>query len=368
MVPNMGKNILTIRSCKNMSVKFNVNNIGPPVKRVIRSSGIIKIPTKFNSTNFFKLRGNGLPTGRDFMFIPKRIDQLGNDGGIFFNIVDINTALVQIINTNPQNVYLFKTSKLNIVQNYKKENCYLTNEKDTVFLTVNFCNYKPTETNWFKKIVKAGIMILTVYQAVVNSVTEFVISTGITVYGDIPIIQIQLADVTEVYPRLWENDGSTVRVPPEKCMSIDTLPDVKIKTIEIYPLKPIDRQMVDDIFDKLHEQRRMEYTTQPTFHGYPVFVVWRRIRKERKKRVVINIRGFNKITVTNFYPMPLQSDIIFIITGCQYISVFDVTGFFHQWLIRVIDRHEFIVVSHRNQKQFNVAIMGFKNSPPYIQK
>ena len=32
MVPNIGKNVLTIGNCKNMSVKFNINNIGPPVK------------------------------------------------------------------------------------------------------------------------------------------------------------------------------------------------------------------------------------------------------------------------------------------------------------------------------------------------
>ena len=295
------------------------------------------------------MRGNGLPTGRDFIFIPKEIDQLGNDGGILFYIVDINTLL----NTNPQTVYLFKNRKLNIVQNDEKENCYLTNGKDTVFLKVNFENHK---MNWYKRIVKTGIMILIVYQAVINSVTEFVISINIT------------ADVTEIYPRLWENDGSTVRVPPEKWMPIDILPDVKIKATKTYFLGPVDRQMVDDIFDKLHAQKRMEFISQPTFHGYPVFVVWRTIRKKRKRRVVINIRGFNKITVTDFYLMPLQSEIIFTITGCQYISVFDATGFFYQWLVRVIDRHKFTVVSHRSQKQFNVIIMGFKISPPYVKK
>ena len=93
------------------------------------------------------------------------------------------------------------------------------------------------------------------------------------------------------------------------------------------------------------------------------------IRRERKNRVIINIRGLNKVTITDFYFMPLQSKIVSAIIGCQYISVFDATGFFHQWLlVRVIDRHKSTVVSHRNQKQFNVTMMNFKNSPPYIQK
>ena len=38
--------------------------------------------------------------------------------------------------------------------------------------------------------------------------------------------------------------------------------------------------------------------------------------KNEKKRVVIDIRGFNKITVTNFYFMPLQTDIKFAMAGC----------------------------------------------------
>ena len=66
--------------------------------------------------------------------------------------------------------------------------------------------------------------------------------------------------------------------------------------------------------------------------------------------------------------MPLQTDITFAITGCQFISVFDATGFSHQWLVRVINRYKFTVVSHRGQKQFNVAVMGFKKNPFYIKK
>ena len=132
-------------------------------------------------------------------------------------------------------------------------------------------------------------------------------------------------------------------------MPINILFDVKIKTVKIYSLKSVDRQIVNKFFDKLHAQKRMEFITQLTFHGYPVFVIWRTIRGERKKRVVIDIRGFNKITVTNFDFIPLQSEIISANTGCQYISIFDAAVFFHQWLVRLSDRHKFTVVSYRGQ-------------------
>ena len=81
IIPDIGKSNLTIENCKNMTAKLNVRNIG---KRMVRFNGVIKIPAKSTSVIPFKLRGkNGaLPLGRDFMFILKRIDQLGNDGGV----------------------------------------------------------------------------------------------------------------------------------------------------------------------------------------------------------------------------------------------------------------------------------------------
>ena len=109
------------------------------------------------------------------------------------------------------------------------------------------------------------MVILTIYQAVINlpffNITEFITQTGITIYGDFPVTQIRLTEIAEIYPRLWEDKGFIVRVFPENWMSIDILFDVKIKTVKIYFLKPVDRKIVDDIFDKLHVQKRMEFIT-----------------------------------------------------------------------------------------------------------
>ena len=63
----------------------------------------------------------------------------------------------------------------------------------------------------------------------------------------------------------------------------------------------------------------MEWTQDFIFYAFLVFVVWRTIYKDgkfiRKGRVVIDIRGLNRITVTDIYPIPLQSDIISLILG-----------------------------------------------------
>lgn len=66
---------------------------------------------------------------------------------------------------------------------------------------------------------------------------------------------------------------------------------------------------MDEEFDKLHAQGKMDWTTEATLFGYPVFVVWRTVQKDgqdvRKGRVVVDIRGLNKIVETDLYPLLL---------------------------------------------------------------
>ena len=88
----------------------------------------------------------------------------------------------------------------------------------------------------------------------------------------------------------------------------------------------------------------------------------------RKGRVVINIRGLNKITESDTYPLSLQSDITSAIIEYPYISTIDENGYFHQFSVRYKDRYKLTVISHRGQEQYNIALMGYKGSPPYVQR
>ena len=103
MVPDIGRNQLTIGNYKNTKIKFNVKNIGLLIKRVIRFNRVMKIPARFNSMIFF------------------RIDQLKNNGGMLLYIINVHTTSVQVMKTSSEDVYLFKNNKLNIVQIMKKK-------------------------------------------------------------------------------------------------------------------------------------------------------------------------------------------------------------------------------------------------------
>ena len=95
----------------------------------------------------FKLRGKfSLSTDRNFIFLFQRIDRLNSENGILSHIIDVNTVVVQIRNTSFDDVFIPKNSRLSIIREYEKKNCYLITADDT-YLTANSNNHKSTLRN-----------------------------------------------------------------------------------------------------------------------------------------------------------------------------------------------------------------------------
>lgn len=197
---------------------------------------------------------------------------------------------------------------------------------------------------------------------------EHRLPNGITVYGKLIIAQ-ELATVMEKYGDVFTDQGTTVDIPEEEWMPIPLKEGAKPSPSKVYNLSQADRVKLDETFGKLHEQGKMTFSEQPTPFAYPVFVVWKTLPDGTKKgRVVVDIRGLNAITESDSYPLPLQADIIALVSGHQFISVVDCVGWFHQFRVKRRDRHKLTVVSHRGQEQSAVALMGYKGSPPYMQR
>ena len=196
-------------------------------------------------------------------------------------------------------------------------------------------------------------------------------SYGATIYGDTSTTK-RLDNLLKEFEKLFTDDGKTANLPEEEHLTIPLVNDWKTAGAKlnhkVYPMGPKDRELIDETHEKLHEQGRRSWSTEPTPFGFPVFVVWRTVEGKRKGRVVVDIRGLNRITMTDSYPMPLQTDVTSAVAGCQYITTVDMASFFYQWLVKHDDRHKLSVVSHRGRESFNVAVMGFKNSPPYVQR
>ena len=130
MMINIDKTNVIIDSCKNFKIQFNVTNTSSSIKRMTKVSEVIKISNKSLITISFKFRDkDNLSTRRDFMFHFARIARLENEEDVLFHIIDVFIEMIQIQNTNFEDVFISKNSRLKIVQKYEKEDCYLTDQK-----------------------------------------------------------------------------------------------------------------------------------------------------------------------------------------------------------------------------------------------
>ncbi len=117
----------------------------------------------------------------------------------------------------------------------------------------------------------------------------------------------------------------------------------------IYSLGNKARRAVNNTFDEMHKQGRLEYTTDPTPFSFPVFVIYKTDSYgKRKSRAVINIRKLNKLVLPDSYPLSLQSEIIAGVQVCSNLAVLDATSFFYQWQLYSNHCFMFTVITHRD--------------------
>lgn len=200
---------------------------------------------------------------------------------------------------------------------------------------------------------------------------------GITVYGENPETIRQIREITEQFD-IWANDdGSNVGVadiPEDQWLQVPMKSgwEQRIPKPRVYRLSLKDREVIDKTFDPLYDQGKLTYATNRTPAGYPVFVVYKDVWTPdgfvSKGRVVIDLRGANKESIPDVYPVLPIDDIIALVKDCFFITVLDACQMFYQWPTRRDHRDRLAIISHRGQEIFNVAIMGFINSIPFVQR
>ena len=126
--------------------------------------------------------------------------------------------------------------------------------------------------------------------------------------------------------------------------------------------------MINKTFNKMHDQNKMKWSLQLISFNFFCFVIWRNHSTDRKGKMMMNIKKLNKIIEADIYSFLIQTDIIDFVIEYEYIFIVNAIDWFHQFLIQRDDWFKFTVISHRNQKQFNVVLMNFKNSLFYVQR
>ena len=90
-------------------------------------------------------------------------------------------------------------------------------------------------------------------------------------------------------------------------------------------------------------------------------------KKDGKLRLVQNYRQLNKITIKNWYPLPLAADIINRLTKAQYFTKFNVRWGYHNIRIQEGDKWKGAIVTNRGLFKPRVMYFGMTNSPTTFQ-
>ena len=129
---------------------------------------------------------------------------------------------------------------------------------------------------------------------------------GIYIFVEDPKEICIFQKICKVYPRIWYNDGL-----------IDVLVDQQIKisfvegqqktkfNFRFYLFGYEKRTVFDKKYDLFYEQSYIEYMDEVIPITFPVFIVWRVVKRVKKGCIVVDLRLFNKIAISDNYLLSL---------------------------------------------------------------
>ena len=369
MIINLSRDVMTIGACNDLEVPIVVENRGQRTQATVYSAKKMTIPAHSNVP--VPITGPrkcvlALPENRDLFFEPHTLDTLS----AYAHIVDHDTSAVFVRNDTDRPITLPRKQKLGEISELDDSatDCYAIDPSNH-----DLASKTPKRRpNWVKSGFRRMVAAAAAFSAAMSpEVSEIVHPTGVTIHGE-PAARASIAATVEAFPSLWQDTGNVVNVPESEFMDIPLVDNwrelYKPGQARVYPLGQRDKAVIDEAFDKLHQQDRMEWTTTATPFSFPCFVVWKDTADGPKGRVVVDIRALNKITMPDAYPVPSQAEILAELRNAGLISTVDAASFFYQWWVNKHHRHRLTVASHRGQESFKVPVMGYRNSPAYVQR
>ena len=266
-------------------------------------------------------------------------------------------------------------------ESYKAINDWMNDRSWKKQLIINFVIFVATYVilNIVSHVSHESITSSNEFDASFASNTQFVVfimsqidfNLKHVLFNDVIVYEIEMFELINLmnnYQNIFRDFDFTVNIFENEWIFINFKFETVFKFNKIYFLKIKNRNFIDAIFDKLHQQNKLHWTIQFISFNYSIFVVWRDIFTNQKKRVMINIKNLNDIIENDNYSFSLQFDIIIEIVDSFYIFIIDVVNWFHQFNVQRKNRHKFIIVTHREQKKFNVIFINYKNSFSYVQR
>lgn len=290
IVINIAKKTALIRSCK-VTIEVNAKQQGQFFAKKLLSSQESVIP--LCSEALVPLVRVLLPDNWDFLFYPTAQANLT----LYTHIVDYKILRILVKNTFDQSLRVRCRHKLGHMLDIIYDNCFLINTQPAYDSTA-----VPPLSHFFSNLSTNPLILP------IDSSMKTIFDNGKNVYGDVDAVR-QISELVAEYPSIWESQ-SFVQIPPERWMKVPLKPswESKVSSIKprVYPLGNKAWRVIDNTFDKMHEQGRLKFTTDPTSFSFSVFIVWNADAQGKKKvRAVVDIQKLKKLVLPGSYPLLL---------------------------------------------------------------
>jgi hypothetical protein len=152
-------------------------------------------------------------------------------------------------------------------------------------------------------------------------------------------------------------------MPPEKKVefAIELIPGTTPISKRAYRVSEPELMELKKQIDELLEKGYIKPSTSP-WVALVLFVE----KKDGTKRMCIDYRSLNEVTVKNKYPLPRIEDLFDQLRGASVFSKIDLRSGYHQLRIRPSDIPKTTFITKYGLYEFTVMSFGLTNAPTYF--
>jgi hypothetical protein len=170
-----------------------------------------------------------------------------------------------------------------------------------------------------------------------------------------PRVKRLLADFSDVFPKELPKE-----LPPSRAVDFE----IELEPGHTPPSRPTYRLTSEELaelkstLDHLLSKGFIQPSVSP--FGAPIMFVK---KKDGTRRMVIDYRGINAITIKNKYPLPRIDELLDQLSGAKYFSKLDLMSGYHQIRIKASDVHKTAFRTRYGHYEFRVLPFGLTNAP-----
>nr|ABA98209.1 retrotransposon protein, putative, Ty3-gypsy subclass [Oryza sativa Japonica Group] len=230
---------------------------------------------------------------------------------------------------------------------------WLTRHKgviDYASRTITLTNDKGEKITFLSPVSQESVASLN--QAAIEDQTE-IVKKSLKELEDIPIVQ----EYTEVFPE----DLSTMPLKREIEFRIDLAPGTALIYKSPYRMAANELAKVKKQVDEQLQKGYIRSSTSPW--GAPVIFVE---KKDKTKRMCVDYRARNEVTIKNKYPLPRIDDLFDQLKEAKVFSKIDLRSGYHQLRIREEDIAKTAFTTR--YRLFECTVMSFRltNAPAFF--